>query len=104
MLKQVFIIVNMTNSYNYAKNGASIQAIESTLEIDNSTFISDKEIGWGLIYAYDTKTSIKNTVFANMTSKYATAIYCEKNSLLLNLIFLTKINTDNSQPIFKLNV
>ena len=66
---------------NYAKNGASIQAIESTLEIDNSTFISDKEIGWGLIYTYDTKTSIKNTVFANMTSKYATAIYCEKNLL-----------------------
>ena len=66
---------------NYAEKGASIQAIESTLEINNSTFIADKEMEWGLIYAYDTESFINNTVFANMTSKYATAIYSAKNSL-----------------------
>ena len=67
---------------NYADNGASIFSkvvgkSSSVINIDNSTFISNKPVNWGLIYGYDSLITINNTVFANMTSRYATAIYGE---------------------------
>ena len=69
---------NFTN--NYAKNGASIYAFKSIVDINNSTFSSNK-IHWSLIYGQDSLMTVNNTLFANMTSRYATAIYSEESEV-----------------------
>ena len=68
---------------NYADAGASIYSLRSIIDINNSTFTSDK-IHWSLIYGYNSVMTVNNTVFENMTSKYATAIYSEENKLTVS--------------------
>jgi len=47
----------------------------SNIHINNTTFTSKKPIRWSMIYANSCFINIKDSVFANATSKYATAIY-----------------------------
>lgn len=76
---------------NYAKQGASIKGFNAVIEVDNSTFITNKPVYWGMIYGYNSDMTIKNTVFTGLSSRYATAIYAEKgdqkilNSKFINL-------------------
>ncbi|MBQ2651977.1 MAG: hypothetical protein IJF83_00325 [Methanobrevibacter sp.] len=63
----------------------------STLELVNGTFISDKELSWGLIYTKNCMISIENTTFTNLVSNYSTAIHIQngrgkiKNCNFVNL-------------------
>lgn len=47
----------------------------SVMNIDNATFTNKKQITWGLIYANSCFITVTNSVFANATSRYATALY-----------------------------
>ena len=72
---------------NHAKNGASVYAVKSIVDITNSTFTSDK-IHWSLIYGYDSVMTVRDSIFANMTSRYATAIYSEESEIKSKLTVL----------------
>ncbi len=64
----------------------------SNINIDNATFTNKKPIKWSMIYGSDCFISVTNSVFANATSKYATAIYNTgfgttiKKSKFINLV------------------
>ena len=72
---------------NHANNGASVYAFKSIVDITNSTFTSDK-IHWSLIYGYDSVMTVRDSIFANMTSRYATAIYSEESEIKSKLTVL----------------
>lgn len=63
----------------------------SSIYLNNATFTSKKEIKWSMIYASGCFITVKDSVFANATSKYATAIYNTgwttiKKSKFINLV------------------
>ena len=63
----------------------------SSIYLNNATFKSKKEIKWSMIYASGCFITVKDSVFANATSKYATAIYNTgwttiKKSKFINLV------------------
>lgn len=61
---------------NYAKQGAAIFLDdESELELADGSFISEKDLHYGLIYLSSSKMSILNTTFLNLTSTYSPAIF-----------------------------
>ena len=64
----------------FINNQAKASAIyasggNSSVELVNGTFISDRELSWGMIYVRYTKLYIENTTFANLTSNYSTAVH-----------------------------
>ena len=59
----------------YAPQGSAIFARLSTAVIENATFKNDKRVDWGLIYGRDAFIVINSTTIANITSRYATAVY-----------------------------
>ncbi|WP_407462448.1 C1 family peptidase [Methanobrevibacter sp.] len=61
---------------NYAKKGAAIFLDDdSELELVNGSFVSDKELYYGVIYLSYSKMAILNTTFVNLTSTYSPAIF-----------------------------
>lgn len=61
---------------NYAQMGSSIYAnMGSELDISNALFKNDNPVLWGMIYGNNAVITISNSIFANTSSKYATAIY-----------------------------
>ena len=60
---------------NYAPDGSSIYSEQSILDITNATFKNDNPIRWSIIKGSDSIITVSNSVFANTTSRYATAIY-----------------------------
>lgn len=61
---------------NYAQLGSSIYANSgSELDISNALFKNDNPVLWGMIYGNNAVITISNSIFANTSSKYATAIY-----------------------------
>ena len=56
-------------------SGSAIFAKDSQLVMDNATFTNKNPITWSLIYGSSSNIEISNSVFANIASKYATAIY-----------------------------
>ena len=63
---------------NAGGEGASITALDSSVNIDKSTFESNSDkIIKGQIYLYNTNTTITESDFSNTVSKYATAIFAE---------------------------
>ena len=77
---------------NSAKDGGSaLFASSSIIDIKNATFTNRNPIVWSLIYGSDSKIIVSDTIFANTTAKYATAIYNTgileiKKSKFINLI------------------
>ena len=55
--------------------GSALFASSSTMHIKNATFANRNHIKWSLIYGSDSIINVSDTTFANVTSKYATAIY-----------------------------
>ena len=56
--------------------GSSIYAnMGSELDISNALFKNDNPVLWGMIYGNNAVITISNSIFANTSSKYATAIY-----------------------------
>jgi len=74
---------------NYVKDeGSAIYATQSTIEIDNGTFINNTA-KWSMIYADNCESvAVANCIFANTTSKYATAIFTNKNAAVKNSKFI----------------
>lgn len=61
---------------NYAERGSSICVVRgSELDISNALFKNDDPVVWGMIYGNNAVIAISNSIFANTTSKYSTAIY-----------------------------
>ena len=61
---------------NSAKDGGSaIFGKNSGIYINNGTFTSKNPVQWGLIYGSKCDIGVSDSIFANTTSKYATAIY-----------------------------
>ncbi len=61
---------------NYAKDaGSALFASSATMHIKNATFASKNPIRWSLIYGINSIINVSDTTFANISSKYATAIY-----------------------------
>ena len=61
---------------NSAKDGGSaIFGKNSGIYINNGTFTSKNPVQWGLIYGIKCDIGVSDSIFANTTSKYATAIY-----------------------------
>lgn len=61
---------------NSAKDGGSaIFGKNSGIYINNGTFTSKNPVQWGLIYGSKCDIDVSDSIFANTTSKYATAIY-----------------------------
>ena len=59
-----------------AKDGGSaLFASSATMHIKNATFANKNPIKWSLIYGSNSIINVSDTTFANLTSKYATAIY-----------------------------
>ena len=78
--------VYASNGYYYSTNdkfidnsakegGSAIYGENSGIYIDNGTFTSKNPVQWGLIYGSKCDIGVSNSIFANTTSKYATAIY-----------------------------
>lgn len=59
----------------YSPKGSAIFALRATAIIDNATFKNDRRVDWGLIYGSDSIIVINSTTIANITSRYATAVY-----------------------------
>lgn len=55
--------------------GSALFASSATMHIKNATFASKNPIKWSLIYGINSIINVSNTTFANISSKYATAIY-----------------------------
>lgn len=60
------------------------------MQIKNSTFTNKNQIIWSMIYASQCELEVSDSIFANTTSKYATAIYSTfyatiKKSKFINL-------------------
>ena len=61
---------------SYAKDaGSALFASSATMHIKNATFASKNPIKWSLIYGSNSIINVSDTTFANISSKYATAIY-----------------------------
>ncbi|WP_298522137.1 C1 family peptidase [uncultured Methanobrevibacter sp.] len=60
---------------NSAKYGSSIYLIRSEFDGQNDLFTSKIPVNWAMLYGSDSDIRIANSVFANSTSRYATAIY-----------------------------
>ncbi|WP_298499140.1 C1 family peptidase [uncultured Methanobrevibacter sp.] len=60
---------------NYAPRGSSILLVNSKFDGTNDLFINSIPVGWAMVFGYESNISIEDSVFANTTSKYATAIY-----------------------------
>ena len=68
--------------------GSAIFAKSSKIFINNATFTNKNPIKWGLIYGSNCIIDVSNSVFANATSKYATAIYNTRNTTIKNSKFI----------------
>ena len=55
--------------------GSALFASSATMHIKNATFANKNPIKWSLIYGSNSIINVSDTTFANVTSKYATAIY-----------------------------
>ena len=55
--------------------GSALFASSATMHIKNATFASKNPIKWSLIYGINSIINVSDTTFANISSKYATAIY-----------------------------
>ena len=69
----------------FINNQAKASAIHtagknSTVGVVNATFISDRELSWGMIYARHARLYIENTTFANLISNYSTAVHILESS------------------------
>jgi len=61
---------------SYAKDaGSALFASSATMHIKNATFANKNPIKWSLIYGSNSIINVSDTTFANISSKYATAIY-----------------------------
>lgn len=59
-----------------AKNaGSALFGSSSQMYIKNAIFTNRNPIAWSLIYGIDSVIDVSDTIFANTTSRYATAIY-----------------------------
>lgn len=74
---------------NKAKDeGSAIYASESQIVIENGTF-TNNPAKWGMIYADNCEiVAVANSTFANTTSRYATAIFTNKNAAIQNSKFI----------------
>lgn len=75
---------------NSGELGSSILLYKSIFNGQNDLFVSKTPVKWAMIYGSDSDISIENSVFANTTSRYATAIYNDykttvKKSKFINL-------------------
>ncbi len=76
---------------NYAPDGSAILSVYSKVSVDDSLFINEEPIRWSLIKGSDSIFTVANCVFANLTSRYATAVYNDggknyiKNTRFVNL-------------------
>ncbi|MEE1129340.1 MAG: C1 family peptidase [Methanobrevibacter sp.] len=74
---------------NNAKDpGSAIYGLNSKIYIDNGTFTSSEPIKWAMIYGSNCVIDIANSVFANTTSKYATAIHNTRETTIKNTKFI----------------
>ncbi|WP_458405289.1 C1 family peptidase [Methanobrevibacter sp.] len=72
----VLTLINVSFENNYDQyDGSDIYAYKSKVFIDSGSFKSDIPANWALIRGEDAYIDINNSIFANTTSKYATAIY-----------------------------
>jgi C1A family cysteine protease len=61
---------------NSAKEvGSALFAKSSIMDIKNATFTNKNPIRWSLIYGISSQIIVSDSIFANTTSRYATAIY-----------------------------
>ena len=75
------------NSANY---GSSIKLLNSIFNGQDDLFVSNVPVYWAMLHGSTSEISLVNTVFANTTSRYATAIYNDymtvvKKSKFINL-------------------
>ena len=74
---------------NYAQMGSSIYANSgSELDISNALFKNDNPVLWGMIYGNNAVITISNSIFANTSSKYATAIYSNYQTAIKKTKFI----------------
>jgi predicted outer membrane repeat protein len=61
---------------NYGKSGSAINSAGGVVNIKNGLFVNSNPVYWSLIYGRgNSQITIQDSVFANTTSKYATAVY-----------------------------
>ena len=83
--------INDKFTENYApKQGASIIAFESDIFLTNATFTNKNPICWSLIYGNGCMIDIRESIFRNINSTYATVVYNNhktfvKDSKFINL-------------------
>ncbi len=81
--------INDTFTDNSAKDsGSAIVGVNSKIYIDNGTFTNRNPIRWSLIYGENCIIDVSNSIFANTTSKYATAIYNTYNTTIKKSKFI----------------
>ena len=90
----VFAQNSIYKSYNdkfidsYAEDGAAIFAYKCEAEIFDALFMSSSPIGWSLVKGDNSSIYVEDSVFANTTSEYATAIYNTGTTYAVNCGFI----------------
>ena len=72
---------------NSAKDaGSAIYGTNSKIIINNATFTNKEAVRWSLLYGNNCIVDVSNSIFANATSKYATAILNDKKTYIKKFI------------------
>ena len=77
-----------TFTNNYANKGGAIYLEDSTLEATGDLFVSEIPLRWGFIYGQTSGIAVDGCVFANATSKYATAIFNDETTSIKRSKFI----------------
>ena len=85
-------LATVTNSKfidNYGNSGSAITVLSGLLNIENGLFANKNPVYWSLVYGQGiSEINIVDSVFANTTSKYATAVYNDYNTTIKRSKFI----------------
>ena len=73
---------------NYAGRGSAIYLESAEVIVNRSSFTSSGEFKKGFIYGLTSSLLVDNCIFANSTAEYATAIYNDRFTVVINSNFL----------------
>ena len=85
---------------NHAENGGAVSfSFHST--INNCVFKDSYNLTYSLLYGADENSGIRivNSTFSNSTSKFATAVYNRKNTVIVNSNFVNLHSTESAGAI-----
>ena len=82
-------VINSRFIDNYGQSGSAITIFGGLINIEKGLFVNKNPVYWSLVYGLgNSEINIFDCVFANTTSKYATAVYNEYNTTIKKSKFI----------------